>query len=413
MDSIPAFKIALFIIFLFIIADASTILPPKIFNVDNYGARADGSTDDKFFTLSIHLFWLLLPKAFLRAWNDACQWRGRSKVLIPLGNYMLNSVTFVGPCNGEMIFVIKGTLRAPTNPALFFTNTWIGFRYVDNLTLEGGGYLDGQGAAAWPHNDCSKNIGCLPLPISLRLDFITNSRIQKLRSINSKNAHVNLFACNNINISHVRLSAPGNSPNTDGIHIGFSNNIKISSVNIGTGDDCISMVSGSQNIVISDVFCGPGHGISIGSLGRAFAKEYVMHINVVNTTFRNTQNGVRIKTWSPSSPSLASDINFQDIIMDNVNNPIIIDQDYCPFCSPTGGESISQVQIRDVTFRNISGTSSSKVAIYLQCSRVVPCHKVKLVDIDLAYREAGGPAIASCSNVYGASYGKQVPSGCL
>ena len=78
---------------------------------------------------------------------------------------MLNSVTFVGPCNGEMIFVIKGTLRAPTNPALFFTNTWIGFRYVDNLTLEGGGYLDGQGAAAWPHNDCSKNIGCLPLPI--------------------------------------------------------------------------------------------------------------------------------------------------------------------------------------------------------------------------------------------------------
>lgn len=78
---------------------------------------------------------------------------------------MLHSVTFVGPCNGDMTFLIRGTLKAPTNPALFFTNTWIGFRYVDNLTVKGGGYLDGQGASAWHYNDCARNTRCLPLPI--------------------------------------------------------------------------------------------------------------------------------------------------------------------------------------------------------------------------------------------------------
>ncbi|CDP16134.1 unnamed protein product [Coffea canephora] len=399
MASRSAFGILIVFIFLWTAADASAFLPPKIFNVLNYGARADGNTDNS--------------QAFLRAWIDACRWKGRSRVLIPGGIYLLHSVTFLGPCLGEMTFMIKGTLRAPNNPALFFTDTWIGFRYVDNLSVKGGGYLDGQGASAWPYNDCFKNSQCLPLPISLRFDFIRNSKIQYIRSINSKKAHINLFACDNINISYVRLTAPESSPNTDGIHIGASTNIKISRVNIGTGDDCISMVSGSQNIDISEVNCGPGHGISIGSLGRGFENEYVMGISVRNATFSNTQNGVRIKTWSPSLSSLAANISFHNIIMQNVNNPVIIDQKYCPSCPPSGDESVSKVQIRDVKFSNIWGTSSSQVALSLQCSKLVPCQDVKLVDIDLAYRGQGGPAIASCSNVIGTSYGRQVPRGCL
>ncbi|XP_027151919.1 exopolygalacturonase-like [Coffea eugenioides] len=399
MASRLAFCIAIVLIFLWSVADAFVYSPPKIFNVVNYGARADGNTDDS--------------QAFLRAWSDACQWKGSSTVLIPGGTYMLHSITFSGPCLAEMTFFMRGTLKAPTIPALFFTDTWIGFHSVDNLTVTGSGYLDGQGASAWHYNDCFKNSQCLPLPSSLRFDFIRNSKIQYLSSINSKKVHINLFACNNIDISYVRVSAPENSPNTDGIHIGASTNIKISRVSIGTGDDCISMVSGSQNIDISEVICGPGHGISIGSLGKGSQNQNVMGISVRNATFWNTENGVRIKTWSPSWSSLASNISFQNIIMKNVGNPIIIDQKYCPHCPPSGGESVSKVQIRDVEFNDISGTSSSKVALSLQCSKLVPCQNVKLVDIDLAYKGLGVLAIASCSNVIGTSYGIQNPGGCL
>ncbi|KAG4915935.1 hypothetical protein JHK87_053492 [Glycine soja] len=41
-----------------------------------------------------------------------------------------------------------------------------------------------------------------------------------------------------------------------------------------------------------------------------------------------TKNGVRIKTWQGGSGS-ASNIQFQNIEMDNGTNPIITNQNYC------------------------------------------------------------------------------------
>lgn len=174
------------------------------------------------------------------------------------------------------------------------------------------------------------NTVCYYYVQSIRLDFVTNSRIHHLRSINPKNTHFNIFASQMLNISYVRLTAPENSPNTDGIRIGSSKHIKISRTVIGTGDDCISMVAGSKHIDISDVACGPGHGISIGSLGKTHTDETVNGIQVRNCTFTGTQNGVRIKTWPQSQYTLAADILYENIIMKNVQNPIVIDQQYCP-----------------------------------------------------------------------------------
>ncbi|KAA8524152.1 hypothetical protein F0562_010417 [Nyssa sinensis] len=325
---------------------------------------------------------------------------------------MLGSVVFQGPCKGPIAFLIKGVLKAPTDPALFLTDHWISFQFIDQLVVKGGGSLDGQGSSAWPYNDCFKNPHCKPLPVTMRFDFITNSRVHHLKSFNSKNSHFNLFACNNMNMSNIRITAPAHSPNTDGIHIGTSTNIKISRSLIGTGDDCISMVAGSQNIDITDVSCGPGHGFSVGSLGKSHNEEYVTGITIRNCTLSNTDNGLRIKTWAPSLPTVASGFTFEDIMMNNVLNPIIIDQQYCP--SPNcDNNAYSQVQIRNVTFKNIWGVSSSKVAVNLKCSGSVPCENIKLVDINLAYKGGGGPATSLCSNVKGQSSGRENPPGCI
>ncbi|CAH9125460.1 unnamed protein product [Cuscuta epithymum] len=208
----------------------------------------------------------------------------------------------------------------------------------------------------------------------------------------------------------VKLTAPGNSPNTDGIKIGASKNIQISRSVIATGDDCVAMVSGSQKIGIDNVACGPGHGISIGSLGKS-KDEFVSDIHIRRCSLSGTQNGLRIKTWADSFQGKVSNVIFEDVEMNNVNNPLFIDQQYCPsgHCS---SESTSSVEIRNVTFKNIWGTSSSSEAVIMDCSLTNPCQDVKLVDINLDY-SGNGATISQCSNVHGNADGEQRPPGCL
>lgn len=56
----------------------------------------------------------------------------------------------------------------------------------------------------------------------------------------------------------------------------------------------------------------------------------VERIIVNNSIFTSTDNGVRIKTWAKPSDAYATNIVFQNLEMNNVSNPIIIDQKYCP-----------------------------------------------------------------------------------
>lgn len=72
----------------------------------------------------------------------------------------------------------------------------------------------------------------------------------------------------------------------------------------------------------------------MGSLGKYPNEGDVKGLVVKNCTFAGTTNGVRIKTWSDSpGTSMAFNVTFTDLVMDNVTNPIIIDQSYCPFYS--------------------------------------------------------------------------------
>ncbi|KAG6468977.1 hypothetical protein ZIOFF_073672 [Zingiber officinale] len=288
-------------------------------------------------------------RAFEKAWKRACSSNGAAVVLVPKHKtYRLKPIKFQGPCKGRV-----------TVQALFFKS-------CKNLVVE------------------------------------------NLNVKDSQQIQVNIMRCRNVKVSNLNVSAPDLSPNTDGIHVTNSRNVLIKDSIIGTGDDCISIVSGCRRITARNIVCGPGHGISIGSLGFNQTRANVSNVLVDGAILKGTTNGVRIKTWQ-GGRGYARRIVFQNIEMQNVKNPIIIDQNYCDSEIPCSQQK-NAVAVRNVVYRNIKGTSRSEDAMTLNCSSSVPCQGVLLSNIDLVGAEGvEGNVTAVCENLRWLQIGKVVP----
>jgi len=107
----------------------------------------------------------------------------------------------------------------------------------------------------------------------------------------------------------------------------------------------------------------------------------------------------------------AKDITFQNMIMYNVKNPIIIDQNYCDKARPCK-EQRSAVQISNVVFKNVRGTTVTKDAIKMSCSENVPCQGITLQNIDLKMQGGKGHTESTCQNAKWRKSGKVVPQPC-
>lgn len=59
----------------------------------------------------------------------------------------LKCVIFNGFCDSSITFKVNGVLKAPIDPSMLVDQKWINFRYVDKLTINGGGTFDGQGTS--------------------------------------------------------------------------------------------------------------------------------------------------------------------------------------------------------------------------------------------------------------------------
>ncbi|KAK7401466.1 hypothetical protein VNO78_12976 [Psophocarpus tetragonolobus] len=342
----------------------------EVFDISKYGATLNGD----------------ITQAMTNAWYDACASTTPSKVMIPKGIFKLNQIELKGPCISPIEVHVDGIIQAPQDPTQLNGDAqWIKFTYINFFTLSGRGTFDGQGAIAWKQNNCWKSNHCKKISMNFGFGFLNNTIIQGITSKDSKNFHVNVLGCNNITFTNFNIIAPATSPNTDGIHIGRSIHVNITNTNIATGDDCISLGDGSKQITVLNVTCGPGHGISVGSLGKYLNEEPVEGFTVKNCTLNNTDNGLRIKTWPSTLVTITvSDMHFEDIKMVNVKNPIIIDQEYCPWNQCTK-EGPSKIKISKVTFKSIVGTSATQEGVILDCSSGVPCEDVVLSDIDLTF----------------------------
>ncbi|KAH9306095.1 hypothetical protein KI387_010499, partial [Taxus chinensis] len=244
----------------------------RVFNVEAYGAVGNGIQDN--------------TQAFAIAWNVACK-ASKAVLLVPGKKiFQINNSVFQGPCSPGFTFKIEGTITAPQDPA------------------------------KWNNTNA--------------VDFANSSwiTVAELTITKSPSIHLTFNDCEFVRIRAVQIMSPAYSMNTDGIDILTSKNFEVIDCVISTGDDCMALGNGSSHILIRNLTCGPGHGISIGSLGKFNSSAEVSTIHIDGAKLTETQNGVRIKTWQGGS-GMISDIQFKNIEMVNVHNPIIIDQYYC------------------------------------------------------------------------------------
>ncbi|GAA0178545.1 hypothetical protein LIER_29851 [Lithospermum erythrorhizon] len=370
-------------------------------NVDDYGAKGDGVSDD--------------TKIFRDIWKNACSLPSNPKIVVPTKkSYLVGPIEFPGPCKSKVTLKISGAIVAPKDPDVWNcsdTSKWIYFSRVKHLTVEGGGTINGMGQEWWSRS-CKTNASnpCRHAPTAITFHKCNNLKVRKIMVLDSQQMHMSFTSCTKVAASHLNILAPGSSPNTDGIHISASSSVEVKESTISTGDDCISIVSNSSKICIKDISCGPGHGISIGSLGKGNSWDQVQDVTVSGVLLSNTDNGVRIKTWQGGS-GYAKKITFQNIRMENVSNPIIIDQYYCDSKVPCSNQTLS-VKIQDISFIDIKGTSASEEAIRFECSDTSPCKKLYLEDIQL--QSCSENATTSfCWQASGSSSGQVSPPPCF
>uniref|UniRef100_A0A0E0KKI1 Polygalacturonase n=1 Tax=Oryza punctata TaxID=4537 RepID=A0A0E0KKI1_ORYPU len=359
-------------------AAATTTTQSALFSLDSYGAHGDGERDD--------------TAALAKAWSAACASAVPAVVLVPASrSYLLRQVTLSGPCESTIKLMVKGTLVASPDMSNWNESNrryWIVVRGVDGLAVAGGGTIDGNGEGWW-ENSCkiNKALPCKGAPTALSFHTCNNLSVNGLKMVNSQQIHMSVEDCTGVELAHLSISAPGTSPNTDGIH------------------------DGTHGLHVTRLVCGPGHGISIGSLGDDNSRAEVSDIFIDTVHLYGTTNGARIKTWQGGS-GYAKDIVFQNMVMNSVKNPIIIDQNYCDSAKKCETQEGSAVEVSNVVFKNIAGTTISKNAITLNCSKNYPCYDIALQDINLEMVDGNGATGSICQNAKWRKSGTVVPQPC-
>ena len=225
-----------------------------------FGARADGVHNDT---------------DALRAAIRACGAGGGCDLRLGNGTFLAGPLDL--PSNSRVVIEPSGTLLAlPMDrwraAGWWHTPAFLNGNGLTNVSLTGGGTIDGNGADWWNVTKDDRHYR----PHLIRLTGTRGLVIDGVLCANSPNHNIYVDNTDGLRIRNVRVHAPPHSPNTDGINVAGGRDQLVADSHISNGDDCLSVVTGTPahdgamgyggHVVVRNVTCVWGHGLSIGSV---------------------------------------------------------------------------------------------------------------------------------------------------
>jgi fibronectin-binding autotransporter adhesin len=290
---------------------------------------------------------------------------GGGTVVVPAGNFNSNELTLKSNVNLELL---AGGELTDATPA----NTFITCGTISNAAITGSGIINGGATTTVGSNKM------------VNLQGATTLEIAGVSIENSEQEHLAVESDTNVTINGITIADPavlaanGNNylANTDGIDFGGTN-FTIENCSINDGDDDIVAKAGSstcKNILITNDSIGAGHGISVGG-GSA---DGLSNMTVSNITFNGTNPAIRLKAEDASGSDSGGgtlhpvvNVNYSNIVMTNVVNPIVIDSFYdggnnFPTSPTQTNHAVDSTtpMWENIGFNNITVTGSSGPALF-------------------------------------------------
>lgn len=294
-------------------APEPAVFPAAVFDATAHGAVGDGRTDN--------------TRALQQAIQAAAA-AGGGTVRIPAapqpylsGPLVVSARILLQIEPGAVLQALPygaGSNRAGTYPLrdgayqdfLTFNGSHVG--------LSGGGVIEGSGGPWWAAFNTDSTIPRRP-----NLVQFTQCSHVVVRDVTLRHApmfHVSFGASHHVTVDGVTITAPADSPNTDGINPSGSHYL-IQRCAISTGDDNICLkpqLTFCSDITIRQCRFGTGHGLSIGGQTNAGVDGLV----VTDCTFEGTLNGLRLKA-DPTAGGVVQNLSFSDLTMTDVPYPIV------------------------------------------------------------------------------------------
>ncbi len=370
------------LILLFAVAGALAAAP---FDVTGLGARGDGRT---------------LDTAAIRKAIDLAHGAGGGVVYFPPGRFLTGTIRLKS--NVTIHLSPGATLLGSPRPEHYEPRHLIYARGADNIAIQGGGVIDGNGTAFWISSHERPEFRPSPL---IELAECRNVRFQNIRILNAPGWALHPILCDDVTIRGVTIIAPMLWLNTDGIDPDSCRNVRISDCYIRAGDDCIVLKTTGrlglpappcENVTVTNcVFVSSASALKLGTESHGDFRN----IQFSNSVIRGSRTGLALLA---KDGGVMENVHFSNITIEthpkhnrDVEWPIVIDVE-----KRNAKSRLSKV--RDVSFSDIQIRTRGRVlAAGMPAS---PLERLRFVHVTV--RVEGCEEIESASKLRGGTVEK-------